>query len=104
MCVLKARRRINEKNEKQDLFGGGVFAQIEGMQTFTLSVPSVLSLACLSYCNLPGLENQAKRVEIMQRCCLVLLVLEWSFCLWRPFPLSFWGILVPCGQFDTWFG
>lgn len=77
MYVLKARRRINEENEKQDLFGGGgVFAQIEGMQTFTLSVPSVLSLACLNCCNLLRLENQAKRVEVMQCCCLVLLILE----------------------------
>lgn len=34
-----------------------VFPQIEGMQSFTLLVPSVLSLACFSYCNLLSLES-----------------------------------------------
>lgn len=78
-----------KKNEKQDgvCVCVCVFPQIEGMQSFTLLVPSVLSLACFSYYNLLSLENQANTVEIMQCCCLVLLISELPFCLWRPFPL-----------------
>lgn len=51
MCVSKARRR-DKKIYVVRIF----IPQIKDLQAFTLLVPSALSLACLSSCNL---ENKA---------------------------------------------
>lgn len=62
VCVLKARR-INV-----------AFCQMQGLQTSTVLVPSVLNLVCLRCCSLFFLENQGNKRKSMQFCCLGLLV------------------------------
>lgn len=44
---------------------GMFFPQIKGMQTFTLLVPSVLSPACLSYCNLENKANSGNHAVLL---------------------------------------
>lgn len=95
MCVLWARRRVNEKNEEQDLCSGSVFRQREGMQTSSLD--SLTFKSCLNCFNLLSLEIQANRENLA-----VLLLGTFDtgvvFCYWRHFilglsvaNLSFWS-------------